>query len=103
MHLEISPLGKDLLGKVGPIAAAFGYSVSEIKEDGQIFSIAIIPHTWENTSLKYLSLGEEVNLEVDLMAKYAEQLLGLNNNMNENDLKLKETISKNLWLSDECL
>ena len=36
LPLEISPLGKDLLGKVGPIAAAFGYSVSEIKEGGYL-------------------------------------------------------------------
>ena len=36
LPLEISPLGKDLLGKVGPIAATFGYSVSEIKEGGYL-------------------------------------------------------------------
>ena len=34
LPLEICPLGKKLLGNVGPIAAAFGYSVSEIKEGG---------------------------------------------------------------------
>ena len=36
LPLEICPLGKDLLGNVGPIAAAFGYSVSEIKEGGYL-------------------------------------------------------------------
>ncbi len=36
LPLEICPLGKDLLGNVGPIAAAFGYSVSKIKEGGYL-------------------------------------------------------------------
>ena len=36
LPLEICPLGKKLLGNVGPIAAAFGYSVSEIKEGGYL-------------------------------------------------------------------
>ena len=36
LPLEICPLGKDLLGNVGPIAASFGYSVSEIKEGGYL-------------------------------------------------------------------
>ncbi len=36
LPLEICPLGKEMLGNVGPIAAAFGYSVTEIKEGGYI-------------------------------------------------------------------
>jgi len=36
LPLEISPLGKDMLGKIGPIAAAFGYAVSDIKEGGYL-------------------------------------------------------------------
>ena len=44
-------------------------------ENGSNFWIAVIPHTWENTSLKYLSAGTMLNLEADLMAKYAESVL----------------------------
>ncbi|WP_269622473.1 riboflavin synthase [Prochlorococcus marinus] len=51
-------------------------TVAESKFDQGTFSIAVIPHTWENTSLKYLKEGELINLEADLMAKYAESLLG---------------------------
>ena len=36
LPLEICPLGSDMLGNVGPIAAAFGYSVSVIKEGGHL-------------------------------------------------------------------
>ncbi len=50
-------------------------TVASIKQKGLIFSIAIIPHTWENTSLKYLMEGELINLETDLIAKYVERLL----------------------------
>ena len=32
-------------------------------------SVLIIPHTWEATTLKYLSVGESLNIEVDLMAR----------------------------------
>ncbi len=50
-------------------------TISESTQEGDIFSIAVIPHTWLNTSLRYLKIGERINLEADLMAKYAENLL----------------------------
>lgn len=36
--------------------------------------ITIIPHTWEHTNLQHLTIGSEVNVEVDVMAKYVERL-----------------------------
>ena len=50
-------------------------TVSNFSEDGVRFSVAVIPHTWSETSLRYLSEGSLVNLEADIMAKYAERLL----------------------------
>ena len=50
-------------------------TVGGCSEKGSKFWIAIIPHTWECTSLKYLSTESLVNLEADLMAKYAESIL----------------------------
>ena len=38
--------------------------------------ITIIPHTWANTTLQHLAVGEAVNIETDLLGKYAAQLLG---------------------------
>ena len=55
-------------------------TIAEIYIDGCEFSVAVIPHTWANTCLQFLKIGEKVNLEVDLMAKYAEKLLKVNNN-----------------------
>ncbi|QEY30941.1 riboflavin synthase [Synechococcus sp. RSCCF101] len=42
---------------------------------GQSFWVAVIPHTWESTTLRQLTSGAAVNLEVDLLARYAERLL----------------------------
>jgi riboflavin synthase len=48
-------------------------TVVEALADG--FTVAIIPHTLEVTSLGQKGPGDLVNLEVDVMAKYAEKLL----------------------------
>jgi riboflavin synthase len=40
------------------------------------FELAIIPKTWELTNLSYLKAGDAVNLEVDVIAKYVERMLG---------------------------
>ena len=39
------------------------------------FEIALIPKTWEMTNLSDLRPGDEVNLEVDVIAKYVERLM----------------------------
>ena len=40
------------------------------------FEVAVVPYTKEATTLGRLSAGAEVNVEVDLLAKYVERLLG---------------------------
>jgi riboflavin synthase len=46
-------------------------------EDGKVcrFSINLIPHTIEVTTLKHLKAGSQVNLEIDLIARYVERML----------------------------
>jgi riboflavin synthase len=39
------------------------------------FEVAVIPHTWRETTLAELRNGDRVNLEVDVLAKYVERLL----------------------------
>ncbi len=41
------------------------------------FSINLIPHTVEATTLKHLKPGVKVNLEIDLIARYVERMLSL--------------------------
>jgi riboflavin synthase len=42
-----------------------------------VFSINLIPHTIQVTTLKHLAVGKQVNLEVDLIARYVERMLSL--------------------------
>ena len=49
-------------------------TVAAVHPDG--FSIAVIPHTAEVTTLGRKGPGDRVNLEVDVIAKYTERLLG---------------------------
>ena len=52
-----------------------GVSLTTNNVDGAEFSINLIPHTLEMTTLKRLQAGSKVNLEVDLIARYCERLL----------------------------
>ena len=56
-------------------------TVAKSENQGEIFTIAIIPHTWDNTNLKNLAIGESVNLEGDALIKYVEKLLKFNKNI----------------------
>ena len=49
-------------------------TVVDVLDDG--FTVAIIPHTAEITTLGRRKPGDRVNLEVDIVAKYVERLLG---------------------------
>lgn len=42
--------------------------------------IAVIPHTFENTNLKNLNIGDFVNIETDILAKYVEKFLSTSDN-----------------------
>jgi riboflavin synthase len=52
-----------------------GVSLTVNRVDGREFEINLIPHTLERTTLRHLAAGAQVNLEVDLIARYAERLM----------------------------
>lgn len=52
-----------------------GCSLTTNAVEGNVFDINLIPHTLEATTLKHLKPGSQVNLEVDLIARYCERLL----------------------------
>lgn len=55
--------------------AVDGVSLTIAGLDGDAFAVALVPHTLAATTLGTLVPGEPVNLEVDILAKYAERLL----------------------------
>jgi len=52
-----------------------GVSLTVNRVAGSRFQVNIIPHTWSVTTLGRLGEGDEVNLEVDLLARYMGRLL----------------------------
>ena len=40
------------------------------------FDVFIIPHTWERTNLREVRIGRKLNIEVDILAKYVERMIG---------------------------
>ena len=56
-----------------------GVSLTVAALDATGFEIALVPHTLEQTTLGGLRTGDELNLEVDLLARYLERLLSLQN------------------------
>jgi riboflavin synthase len=56
--------------------AVDGVSLTVAGLDDTGFELALIPHTLAETTLSGLKAGDPVNLEVDVLAKYVERLLG---------------------------
>jgi riboflavin synthase len=53
-----------------------GVSLTVAELHGDALSVALVPHTLAETTLGSLHSGDEINVEVDVLAKYVERLLG---------------------------
>ncbi len=51
-------------------------NVKDLPNGNALFDINIIPHTFQFTTIRLLRKGSKVNLEVDLVARYLERMLG---------------------------
>lgn len=54
-----------------------GISLTVVSPIENTFQLAIIPYTWENTTLSRLAPGDKVNLEFDILGKYVARYLSL--------------------------
>ena len=61
---------KNFIVEKGSIAIN-GISLTIAKVDNNNFSISVIPHTFENTNLKYLKVQDLVNIEFDYLARFS--------------------------------
>ncbi len=59
--------------------AVEGISLTIANLTDDYFEVAVIPKTWEVTNFSQLNPGDEVNLEVDVIAKYVERILTTGN------------------------
>lgn len=64
-----------------------GISLTVAEINANIFKCAIIPHTYQNTTLKNLSNGDFVNIETDILGKYVEKFLSVKDNKSSIDMK----------------
>lgn len=91
-HVDTTAICKSITDENGSWKYWFQYNTNDITvEKGSItvngtsltvvdslvheFSVAIIPYTYENTVFKSLKVGDEVNLEFDIIGKYVARLL----------------------------
>ncbi|HKP47637.1 MAG TPA: riboflavin synthase [Pyrinomonadaceae bacterium] len=68
-----SDIARYLVFKGSIAVEGISLTIAELTDD--YFEVAIIPKTWEVTNLSQLKPGDEVNLEVDMIAKYVERIL----------------------------
>jgi len=54
-------------------------TVADCNDDGSWFKVAVIPHSYATTNLRFLEVGSLVNLEGDILGKYVEKFLRLGN------------------------
>jgi riboflavin synthase len=55
--------------------AVQGVALTVTAVDGETFGVALIPFTLAETTLGTIAVGDELNLEVDVLAKYVERLI----------------------------
>ena len=73
-RFEASPEVLRYVAKKGSICVdGVSLTVNEVDDAG--FEVALIPHTVQHTRFAHTGVGDPVNLEVDLIARYVERLL----------------------------
>ena len=72
IKLEISRKIKKFIAKKGSVSLnGISLTVNQVKNN--LIVLNIIPFTWLNTNLKELKIGDRINLEVDMLARYVTQ------------------------------
>ncbi|OUT56104.1 Riboflavin synthase [Stieleria bergensis] len=76
LHFKLPKRYASQVAAKGSIAID-GVSLTVVEVTDEQFSVALIPHTLSVTSLGNLSVGDPVNLETDILAKYVQRSLGM--------------------------
>ncbi|MBC7326503.1 riboflavin synthase [bacterium] len=74
MEISVDKEFMPYLASKGSVAVeGISLTVARLLRDG--FEVVIIPYTYENTNLKFKKIGDLVNIELDVLAKYALQVM----------------------------
>jgi riboflavin synthase len=98
--LEIPDEFAKFIAKKGSVAIdGISLTVADLTQNGTgqatCFILSIIPHSLKNTTLQYKKVGDSVNVECDVLARYIERMLNCGANTRENnDKKLMELLER---------
>ncbi len=74
LKIELPKEIRHLVAEKGSVAVN-GISLTVASANYEWFTVAVIPHTWINTTLADLKPGDGVNLEADVMARYVARIM----------------------------
>lgn len=74
LEIEIPENHGQYIASKGSIALD-GISLTINEAEPAHFGVNIIPHTWENTTLSDRKIGDKLNIEVDMLARYVERMM----------------------------
>ena len=77
-RFEFDPAFAALVIEKGSIAVN-GTSLTCFQVSDNAFNVAIIPYTFEHTSIQEITLGDSVNIEFDLLGKYVQRAIAVKN------------------------
>ena len=77
LTFEIDAQFRNLIVEKGSICLN-GISLTLINVTDITFAVAIIPYTWEHTNIQTLKIGDDVNVEFDIIGKYVNRMQRFN-------------------------
>lgn len=79
-----------IVSKASIAVNGISLTIADCDRDGKWFTVAVIPHTYQETNLSLLQSGDEVNLESDILGKYVDRLIShrLGNKTIQEDISL---------------
>ncbi len=72
LSIEVSDSIVPFLANQGSIAVD-GVSLTIAKTSGSLFTVSLVEYTWDHTTLSQLKIGDKVNIEADMLAKYIQK------------------------------
>ena len=76
MTLEVPQYLAKYIAPKGSVAlAGVSLTVNEVQDN--TFGVNIIPHTWHHTTLGQKQEGDQLNIEIDMLARYVERMIGV--------------------------
>lgn len=74
LRIQLPKSIRHFVAEKGSVAVD-GISLTVARAGDDWFTVSIIPHSWANSTLSRLQIGDGVNLEVDVLARYAARIL----------------------------